>query len=204
MTEPRYLVLKFGGSSLSTAEKLTRTVEIVHEARRSHRVAVVVSAMADSTDRLLDALQAACSGDGDGAFRIIDGIQARVLSEAQAALASVGADGEARAALTQQLTALFRPLQDLLKGVHLLRERTPQTQDVVLSFGERSSATVFAHVLTQAGLPSISVDSREWTVTDDHFGSALVDWPATEARIDSLKPNWRDVVTVHTGFLGRT
>ncbi|MEL7369681.1 MAG: aspartate kinase, partial [Myxococcota bacterium] len=60
------------------------------------------------------------------------------------------------------------------------------------------------HVLTQAGLPSISVDSREWTVTDDHFGSALVDWPATEARIDSLKPNWRDVVTVHTGFLGRT
>lgn len=204
MTQPRFLVLKFGGSSLSSAERLAATVEIVRGSRAGHRVAVVVSAMADSTDRLLDALDYAGAGDWEAAFDVVDGIQARVLSEAQAALTSVGGDGMARATLTQALSALFRPLQDLLKGVHLLRELTPQTRDLVLSFGERSSATVVAHVLTHAGIPAEFVDSREWTVTNDHFGSALVDWPACQQRISELRSAWHDVVSVHTGFLGRT
>ncbi len=204
MTIPRYLVLKFGGSSLSSAEKLARTIDIVRRSRDERRVAVVVSAMADSTDRLIDALDRAGEGDWEGASSFVDAIQARVLSEAQAALTSLGADGEARLALAQELTALFRPLQDLLKGVHLLRELTPQTRDMVLSFGERSSATVFAHLLTHAGIPARFVDSREWTVTDAGFGSAFVNWPATAEQIQTLRSSWEDVVTVHTGFLGRT
>ncbi len=204
MTQPPFLVLKFGGSSLSTAERLTQTVEIVRRARSERRVAVVVSAMADSTDRLLDSMALAGRGDFQGASEIVDGIHARVLSEAQAALTSIGADGEARIALAEQLTRLFRPLEDLLKGVHLLRELTPQTQDLVLSFGERSSANVFAHLLTHAGIPASFVDSREWTVTDAGFGGAFVDWSSTQARILKLRSAWDDVVTVHTGFLGQT
>ena len=204
MTQPRFLVLKFGGSSLSTAERLARTVDIVRRSRAEHRVAIVVSAMADTTDRLLETLDYAGRGDGDSASRMIEDIQARVLSEGQAALATVGGNGDARATLAHELTALFRPLQDLLKGVHLLRELTPQTRDLVLSFGERSSATVFAHLLTHAGILARFVDAREWTVTNDQFGSALVDWPATEAQLSELKRQWDDVVTVHTGWLGST
>ena len=204
MTQPRFIVLKFGGSSLSSAERLLRTVEIVRKTRAEHRVAVVVSAMADSTDRLIEALEHAANGDWETASTTLDRIQAKVLSEAQAALASVGADGDARVALAQRLTSLFRPLQDLLRGVQLLRELTLPTRDVVLSFGERSSATVVAHLLTHAGIPADFVDSREWTVTDETFGSALVDWPATSSRIGGLRGAWDDVVTVHTGFLGRT
>ena len=204
MSSPRFLVLKFGGSSLSSAERLVRTVEIVRQSRSEHRVAVVVSAMADSTDRLIDALDRAADGDWDAASGAIDAIQARVLSEAQAALTSVGADGEARLALAQQLTALFRPLHDLLKGVHLLQEQTPQTRDIVLSFGERSSATVFAHLLTHAGIPAQFVDSRDWTVTDAAFGGALVDLAATHRRITELRSQWDGFISVHTGFLGRS
>ena len=204
MTLPKFFVLKFGGSSLSSAERLARTIEIVRASRADHRVAVVVSAMADSTDRLIDALDRAGTGDWEGASTIVDSIQARVLSEAQAALTSAGADGDARADLAQRLTVLFRPLQDLLKGVHLLRELTPQTRDLVLSFGERSSATVVAHLLTHAGVPARFVDSRDWTVTDAGFGSAFVDWPATLGQITAQRGDWSDTVSVHTGFLGRT
>ena len=204
MTQPCFLVLKFGGSSLSTADRLHRTTEIVRRARTEHPVAVVVSAIADTTDRLIDALEQAGEGNWEAASRTVDGIHAKVLSEAQAALTSSGADGDARMALAQELTALFRPLQDLLKGVHLLREVTPQTKDLVLSFGERSSATVFSRLLTHAGIAAIFVDSRDWTVTDDGYGSAYVDWSACQSRIDTLRPGWEDVVSVHTGFLGRT
>lgn len=49
------IVQKFGGSSLAGAERLRRAAGIAAEARRrGHSVLVVVSAMGDTTDELLD------------------------------------------------------------------------------------------------------------------------------------------------------
>ena len=52
------IVQKFGGSSLADIERLRRAAEICRQARcREHDVVLVVSAMGDTTDRLVDMAQ---------------------------------------------------------------------------------------------------------------------------------------------------
>ena len=51
----RVIIQKYGGSSVSTAEKIRAVAERIVQARRqNHAVVVVVSAMGDSTDNLLE------------------------------------------------------------------------------------------------------------------------------------------------------
>ena len=59
-------------------------------------------------------------------------------------------------------------------------------------------------MLTARGVPGLFVDARTWNVTDDHFGDALVDWPATQDRIEERSNAWQGRVPVNTGFLGQT
>ncbi|HEX9734556.1 MAG TPA: hypothetical protein VGG06_21500 [Thermoanaerobaculia bacterium] len=56
-------VLKFGGSSLATAERIAGVVGIVVAARREGAAAVVVSALGGVTDALLDAARRASAGE---------------------------------------------------------------------------------------------------------------------------------------------
>lgn len=197
----RPLVMKFGGTSVATPERLARVVEIVADARAQGAVAVVVSAMGDTTDRLIDAVEAAARGDAAQAEALVDGMADLAVQCAMGALATLEAPTDGVHATVR---GLLRPLREVLHGVGLLRERTPQTLDLVLSFGERLSATVLAQVLNARGVPAVYVDARDWTVTDARFTHALVDWPATQAALDALRPGWGDRVPVVTGFLGRT
>jgi aspartokinase/homoserine dehydrogenase 1 len=96
------------------------------------------------------------------------------------------------------------PLFEHLNGIAVVREATHAMTDYVMSFGERLSATVLASRLEARGCPAIMVDARHWTVTDDTFGSARVDWPETEKKARELAKEWQGKVAVHTGFLGRT
>ncbi len=196
------VVMKFGGTSVATAERLQRVVGIIAaEHARGGGVAVVVSAMGDTTDRLLDALAAAAAGERAQAEAIAQAIADLALDAGGAALAALG--GEA-GGLREAVAALMGPLGEVLHGVGLLRERTPQTQDLVLSVGERLSATVLTALLQARGVPATYVDAREWTVTDDRFTHALVDWPATARALSGLRDGWAGQVPVVTGFLGRT
>ena len=65
MATPR-LVLKFGGTSMANPERIAHSASIVAaEARQGKQVAVVVSAMAGETDRLLSAAEALGGGLGE-------------------------------------------------------------------------------------------------------------------------------------------
>ena len=60
------LVLKFGGTSRAGPDRMAKSAAIAaHEARADRQVAVVVSAMAGETDRLLSAAQALGGGLGE-------------------------------------------------------------------------------------------------------------------------------------------
>jgi aspartokinase/homoserine dehydrogenase 1 len=62
--------------------------------------------------------------------------------------------------LGQQIRKLLDPLKQLLLGMSLLRERTPQALDCVLSFGERLSAIVLTELLCVYEVPAVFVDAR--------------------------------------------
>jgi aspartokinase/homoserine dehydrogenase 1 len=199
-------VFKFGGSSLGAADRLGQVVDLIVEEREQGPIAVVCSAMGDTTDWLLEAVDHAVEGNLDGAEKAVDRIADLATSHALGVLDGLAADGPGPSStkLTPIVGDMLDPLRKLLLGVSLLREKTDQTLDLVLSFGERLSATIVTELVVSRGLEAVFVDSRDWAVTDATFGNARVDWEATRAKVDNVRQGWGDAIAIHTGFLGKT
>lgn len=198
-------VMKFGGTSLGSPERLARVVELIADERSRRTVAIVVSAMGDTTDILLEAADAAAAGRFEEASERVDVIGDLATTNGLLAVRALNPKGAPRKPQVSRIVReLLEELRQLLYGMSLVRERTLQTMDLVLSFGERLSASVVADTLDASGHKAVYVDARDWTITDDSFGDALVDWDATQAALDALRPTWDDAIPVVTGFLGRT
>ena len=202
METDRFVVLKFGGSSLATADRLKRIIEIIRDARSKNQVACVVSAMGDTTDHLVEALAIAKRGEREQAQARARRIERRASEEAHLLLAAYPSQVEAN--LSAKLERLTTALGRLLEGVSLIEEDSPSTRDNVLAFGERYSVAVLSTLLEATGVHALAVDAREWLTTSNAFGEAVVDWSRTQTQIARLEPVWRDVVSVHPGFVGQT
>jgi aspartokinase/homoserine dehydrogenase 1 len=207
MSDARIRVMKFGGTSVGSTENLLRVVDIVAQAASETPLAVVVSAMEHTTDRLIEASCTAAQGDRDGAEGIIDEVSDLTISNGLLTLQQIELRHGAafrKPEITPRIRGMLAELRQLLYGVSLLRECTSQTRDLVLSFGERLSATVVTELLAARGVPSLYVDARDWAVTDDHFGAADIRGPETCRRLSEISPTWLGRVPVVTGFLGST
>ena len=208
MSTQGYRVMKFGGSSVGSSERLLRVIEIISHERDKGPVAITVSAMGDSTDWLIDAVETAAKGDHEAAEAIIDQVADVATTNALVCLQHIEQEHGKLAGERPQFTPMVRemlsPLRQFLYGISLVREASPQSIDLTMSFGERLSASILATLLTAKGCPAVFVDARTWTVTDDTFSRAIVDWNASKARVDELREGWGDAIPVNTGFLGRT
>ena len=183
-------VAKYGGTSLADADRLHTVAQRI--ADRDEPVAIVVSAMGQTTDHLVEAVEAAQRGDRAEVGRLLDRLTDLAASTAPCRAAA----GDVREA--------FGALRDILHGVTLLGEASPSTRDLVLSFGERISATLLSSAIRRAGREAVAVDAREWLVTDARFGEARVREPESRRRLARLVPRWRGAVPVVTGFIGRS
>ena len=67
---------------------------------------------------------------------------------------------------------MLNELEDLMHGVFLLKELSPRTTDLLLSFGERLSCYVLNAYANQEGLNTNLLDTRELIKTDNRFGKA--------------------------------
>ncbi len=212
-----YRVSKFGGSSVGAPHRIQRVTELVaHELgldAKGHRrgpdrgpLAVVVSAMGDTTDWLIEAAQLAATGDAAAADAVATRIIDLAVANTQQAISLLEASVGLRNLpdVVAQVHGVLDPLRQLLYGVSLLRECTTQTLDLIMSFGERTSATVLAELLTARGIPAVMVDARDWVVTNDRFGEGVVDFEASRERLKQLRKTWDGRLPVNTGFLGRT
>ena len=63
MSRKRLIVMKFGGTSVGSAERFRQCAEIVREAAENDSIIVVVSAVAGVTDLILKTIEAARQGD---------------------------------------------------------------------------------------------------------------------------------------------
>ena len=162
---------------------------------------VVVSAMSRVTDQLLACAAAASSGRGDreGALEIAARLRSRHM-DAAAALAS----GDRLAALHQDVGRAFDSLDELVRGIAILRELTPRTADLIVSYGERLSSVMVAAAFAERGIASAHVDARDVIFTDDHFGKAMPDEAAIERALEQKVLPLLDAgqVPVMGGFIG--
>lgn len=190
-------VLKFGGTSVATAEAIERLTAIVGAEPRTP--VVVVSATAGTTNALVEAARSAASGDVEAAEAAI----ARLASEHGDLLhAAAHESGETAAALE----ALAQRTAALLRSVAILHECTARSQDAISAYGELASAEIVAAGLRSRRIDAVAVSATGIVVTDDAFGNAAPAFEETYARARAALSSPLDagVVPVVTGFIGAT
>jgi aspartokinase/homoserine dehydrogenase 1 len=191
---PIWRICKFGGSSLATSERIAHVVDRINDLHEpGSSTAVVVSAMGNDTDSILEAATAARDGD----VRRMQDLLGRIASRSRSNAAGLAARHQMPESLLLELT---RALNGVLEGQRL----DDRLLDYLLSFGERISASVVSAHLVAAGIDAWPVDARDWLRTNNWFGGAEVLQVETDDRIASLRRAWEGRVTVHTGFIGAT
>jgi aspartate-semialdehyde dehydrogenase len=186
-------VLKFGGSSLATAERVHNVVEIVERAIADGPVAVVVSAFGGVTDDLIASSEMAAAGSPYS-----DVVQA-IRDRHESAVEDLVSTAE-RTEIGASINEVFEELERVLHGASLVSECTSRTLDSVLSCGERLSAQLAAAALRRAGTAADFCDARRLVVTDEDFGNAMVDMEATSKLIKEFFSDL-EATQVVTGFI---
>ncbi|MHC4390215.1 MAG: aspartate kinase [Planctomycetota bacterium] len=182
------IVMKFGGTSVGSAERIREVAAIVGRARAEGPVAVIVSAHGGVTDMLIRLSDKARAGEVDlgplveREHQILDGLS-----------------------LPHDLVRKeMREARTLLRGIALLRELSPRSRAHLLSVGERMSARVLAAHLVTQGTPARAVMAWDAGLfTDDNFLEAQP-LPGTYDRIEQTLELTDPSVPVITGFIART
>ncbi|MEJ7625089.1 MAG: bifunctional aspartate kinase/homoserine dehydrogenase I [Pyrinomonadaceae bacterium] len=169
-------VIKFGGSSVASAETIEKVIDIIRGRSTDYECVVVLSAMQGTTDALIEAGRTAERGD-DGYIAIVGEIRERHTAVVNELL--IGENSE----LLEFVDTTAKELEDLCEGVRLIRELSPKTLDRILSFGEIVSTKIVAARLGQVGLANEWVDSRLFIKTDSNHGYAAVTFAETNSRI---------------------
>ncbi len=200
---PTKLVMKFGGSLIASKGGIRKIADIVatHHARTS--VVVVVSALGDVTDILVDAAANAIEWDAEASAKVAKQLGRLHLK----AISDTSLDADERGALLKRLDAMLEELKTVLTGVSLLKELSPRSRDLIISFGERMAAPIVAAEIRKRGIVSRDLTGGEaGIISDSSFGEAIPDAETTRREVIRalLKPLKRGEVPVVTGFMAKT
>ncbi len=191
-------VLKFGGSSVGTPERIKGLLEILKSYyTRGDQFTVVFSAFSGVTDSLLEMSGRAAAGDENWRASF----EAFAKRHQDAIKELVG--GQEQEQVAAEMERNHASLANMLSGIFLVREASPRMMDYVVSFGERSSAFIIAAAMRQAGIPASFLDARKIIQTNDAFLSAKVNFAVTNPLIKEYYAQHPDVQVV-TGFIGST
>ncbi len=195
----KWIVHKFGGSSVADANCFARVAAIIESSPRA-REGVVLSACRGITDALLGLLgTAVAGGDFLAPLKAIEdrhrGIATELLSKPACAayMASVESD--------------CRDIAGMLQTVRLISSAPDAVRDVVSGFGEIWSTRLFTPYLRERGKIKgevVWIDARQ--VVEVEWGSLgpAVQWPASERNIAKLLPADFRGRAIITGFLATT
>ena len=193
------LVMKFGGTSVGSAERIRIAARLVALEAANRPVLTVVSAMSKITDLLLDTMKHAEAGDGAGVQRNMAELEHRHTSACLELLPP-----GAQPATLEGIHALLGEFQRIVVGMKMLGDRPARSVDEAVSIGERLSALLMAAFLASEGVASQAINAADVVVTDAVFGNASPLMDLTAARCAQiLQPLLRSgTLPVVTGFNG--
>src|ERR1700733_14098126 len=140
MTQPNnLLVMKFGGTSMGSAERMRVAAHIVQKEQGNRPVVVVVSAMSKITDLLLDSMRYAEAGN-----RAAVGANLANLRSRHEETCSDLLPPECQARVTARIAELIAEFERIVNGMAMLGDRPPRSVDEAVVTGEGVSATPFA------------------------------------------------------------
>jgi aspartate kinase len=221
-------VLKFGGTSVGSGERIRRVATIIgHQLRDGEDMfpVVVVSAMSGVTDQLLRMARFACTSEHELCQQELDALKQRHLEAAEKAVHK----REARQALQHDLHVAFTMLEHDISAVEKGRIATTHgsTDDShagawalyaapsISAWGERLAVLLVAAAARDLGAQATPVREEVIITSDLHsdtlpaFGTVVGADPLAQETRDNagrlIRPLIeRGIVPVAPGFIGRT
>lgn len=195
--------MKFGGSSLAGPKQITQSANIIKKYAANSNMVIVCSAMGDTTDHLLKAVEHAKKGETNNARKVIS----EVHQSHMIAINEGVSDEKYRDVCRDWLAELFDEIDKVLLGISLLRDLSPRSLDYVMSFGERLATYIVSNALVSMGLKTKYLSGGEAGImTDESFGSAEPILKVTNEKLrGTLLPLIADgTIPVVTGFIAET
>lgn len=188
-------VLKFGGTSVGSVQSIQTLLGILKKGvKNKEKPVVVLSAMSGVTDLLSSMAERAANGE-DFLTQLAE-LEKRHFDIVRNLL-----DIQHQNPALTGLKIYLNQLEDLLQGILTLRELTPKTRDLVLSYGERCCALMISKIAAQHFPEVLCVDASELIKTDSSFGQAKVNLELTELLIRSFYKEHSDKMLLVTGFI---
>lgn len=180
-------VFKFGGASISSAERIRNFARIV-ESHAIENLVIVVSAMGGVTDMLADLVVKAHRMES------YEELLQRILLLHRDVIKALDID------YFESYQILEKSLKQHLEEINQLSELI--ATDRILPYGELMSTTILSAYLNKLNIKTKWLDARELIRTDQYYGEANVDWVVTEYQIQTkIKSNLQDVI-ITQGFIG--
>jgi aspartokinase/homoserine dehydrogenase 1 len=181
-------VLKFGGSSVGTPDRIKGVKEII--LKNNSPCVVVVSAFQGITDDLKKTCELASLHDE--AYKILfEKIHIKHIDYAKQLVKGKKLDD-----LTAKLNMVCDSLLETLNGIYLLRELSKHSLDQSLATGEILSSLIISTYIDGSRYS----DSRSFIKTDSNFGSANVDFILTNTLINEII-NREEKCTIVPGYI---
>ncbi|KNA23740.1 hypothetical protein SOVF_021650 isoform B [Spinacia oleracea] len=190
------VVMKFGGSSVASAERMREVADLILSFPEENPV-IVLSAMGKTTNNLLNAGEKAVSC---GASKASDIPELSVIKDLHfRTVAELGID-------ISVISSHLDELEQLLKGIAMMKELTLRTKDYLVSFGESMSTRIFAAYMNKIGAKARQYDAFDigFITTDDFTNADILEatYPALSKR---FYDDWAadPAIPIVTGFLGK-
>lgn len=193
------IVMKFGGTSVGSAEAIRRVCDIV-QTRLLQQPVVVTSAVSGITNKLVRLAKLAGEGDKEQSAKLLD----EIVLQHETIVQNLGIDGDAEFFPTfHQAVAMLRNAVERIFQNGVL---TDELYDGVISIGEFFTANMLPAVMRSMGMAGVSADSRQMLITDDHFSAARPLFAESKVQVQkSLVPLVKNgQIPVIQGFIGST
>ena len=196
------LVLKYGGTSISTPQKVRDIAKHLSSLKKGNQTVVVCSAISGVTDDLIEISKMIKNEKKSKEIqKLINKIIQNHKQFAQRTISKT----KVKKQLLADLDSDFTKLSALVDGMILLWEITPRSLDYLISYGERLSSKIVSAALNDAGIKSEAFTGKQiGIVTDSNFGESKPLMDTTRLRVSKNVDGLftKKVTPVIGGFAG--
>lgn len=201
-------VLKFGGTSVANAERITHVANIVQTKLQENTLLVVVSAMAGITDTLESLLslveQQAMYADANRDYAAVEKLTAafeqphqQAITELSERFSTINTEH-----LNQHLAFLASELKRQITATLAIGICPEKVKAELIGFGEQMTVQLLNETLVAQQIESRAIDSRDYIITRTGYNQSKPNLSVSYRNIAELVRDDR-TVTVAGGFIAK-
>ena len=194
-------MLKFGGTSLSSPSDIRNVAKTIASLTKNNEIVVVCSAIDGVTDDLIRISVMIEQRNKNEAAKTLDSV---IRKHRQFANQTIK-NSTIKKQLLEKLSTDVLELQELVRGLTLLKEVSTRSLDYLISFGERLSDDLVSFSLQDLKKKSTALNGKEvGIVTDSNFGESRPLMDTTRIRISQTLGSLlaEKIIPVVGGFAG--